>query len=281
MEDALKATRDQQKETWNTFSSGWRKWDAFTMNWLRPMGEEIISHLHLKPNDRVLDIAAGTGEPGLSIAGIVQPGRVMITDLSEGMLEVARDNMTRQDIRNADILVCDGCELPFADNSFDAISCRLGFMFFPDMQLAAREMFRVLKPGGRISASVWGMPDKNNWITITMSVIKKNLEQPMPPPGAPGMFRCANPGFLADLFRQVRFRRVTETELTGTLNCGNHGTYWNFMSEVVAPVVSAMGKAGDEMKEKIKKEVFDLLEKKFRGSVTSPGYGAVIVYGEK
>ena len=63
MEAQLEQIREQQKDTWNRFSGGWRKWDDFTMTWLRPMGEEIIRALELRDGDMVLDVAAGTGEP--------------------------------------------------------------------------------------------------------------------------------------------------------------------------------------------------------------------------
>jgi len=136
--------------------TGWRKWDDFTMEFLRPMGEEIIRALDLKDTDKVLDVAAGTGEPGLTITSIVKKGKVIITDLAEGMLDVARDNASKKGITNYETLACDVCELPFADETFDVVSCRFGFMFFPDMLLAAKEMARVLKPRGRIATSVWG-----------------------------------------------------------------------------------------------------------------------------
>src|SRR6185437_15170888 len=140
-----------------------------------PQGDEIIQDLHLKETDTVLDVAAGTGEPGLTIASKLKSGKVLITDLAEGMLEIARENAERRGINNIETLVCDVSEIPFPDNSFDAISCRLGYMFFPDMLLATKEMVRVLKPGGRIATSVWGLPEKNIWFTTTMGSINKNM----------------------------------------------------------------------------------------------------------
>ena len=68
MELEIEQIRDQQKETWNKFSPGWKKWDELTMDFLKPMGDEIIRLLNLKNDDIVLDVAAGTGEPGLTIA---------------------------------------------------------------------------------------------------------------------------------------------------------------------------------------------------------------------
>jgi ubiquinone/menaquinone biosynthesis C-methylase UbiE len=281
MELALQHIREQQKETWNKFSPGWRKWDRFTMEWLKPMGEEIISLLKLKNTDTVLDVAAGTGEPGLSIAGIVTSGKVIITDLAEGMLQVARDNAGKKGITNYETLACDVSELPFGDETFDAISCRLGFMFFPDMLMAAREMARVLKPGGRIATSVWGVPEKNPWITITMGTIHKHMQLPAPLPGAPGMFRCGNPGFMAGLFEQAGFKNISETGLTGKLPCGDKQTYWNFTNDVVAPVVAALSKADEATKEIIKKEVFHLVDQKYPDKKANLDYEAVIVSGKK
>lgn len=281
MEPQLEQIREQQKETWNKFSPGWRKWDAFTMDWLKPMGEEIIRSLKLKETDTVLDVAAGTGEPGLTIATIVKKGKVIITDLAEGMLEVARDNASKKGITNYETIACDVSELPFETETFDAISCRFGFMFFPDMLMAAKEMARVLKPGGRIAAAVWSVPEKNVWITATMGTINKNMQLPAPPPGAPGMFRCGNPGFLADLFKQAGLKNVSEKEITGKLNAGSKERYWSFINEVAAPVVAAMSKADDTMKEKIKKEVFQLLDQQYPDQKAAIDYGALVVYAEK
>ena len=281
MEAQLEQIREQQKETWNRFSAGWRKWDDFTMDWLRPMGEEIISSLDLQPTDIVLDVAAGTGEPGLTIATIVPNGKVVITDLAEKMLAVARDNAAKKGITNYETVACDVSELPFGDATFDAVSCRFGFMFFPDMLMAAREMVRVLKPGGKLAAAVWGMPEKNFWITAIMSTINRNMQLPAPAPGAPGMFRCGSPGFLADLVRQAGLKNVTETEVTGTLNCGTNDNYWNFMNEVAAPVVFALSKADEATKDKIQQEVFALVDQKLPGKNTALGYRTVVVSGEK
>lgn len=281
MNAQLEQIREQQKQTWNKFSSGWRKWDDFTMDWLRPMGEEIIGALALQPGDRVLDVAAGTGEPGLTIATKIGHGQVVITDLAEDMLAVARDKAAQLGVTNYETVVCDVCALPFDDEAFDAVSCRFGFMFFPDMLLAAQEMARVLKPGGRMAAAVWGPPDKNVWVTAIMGTINKHMAPPAPPPGAPGMFRCAGPGFLVELFRQAGFSGVTEKLITGHLHCGTNENYWNFMNEVAAPVVAALSNADEATKTKIKREVFDLVDQRYPDKQAALDYGALVVKGRK
>ena len=281
MEQHLEQIREQQKASWNKFSSGWKKWDDLTMDFLKPMGDEIIRMLNPKGNDVVLDVAAGTGEPGLTIASMLSGGKVIITDLAEDMLVIARESAKQRGIENIEIRACDVCDLPFPDNTFDAISCRFGFMFFPDMLLAAKEMVRVLKPGGRIATSVWYSPEKNFWVTAIMGTINRNMELPPPPPGSPGMFRCAKDGFMTDLFSQAGVKNIRTKEVAGKMNCKTTDVYWNMMTEIGAPIVAALNKADDAMKEKIKKEVFQTVNQKYPSGNISIESSALVVYGEK
>lgn len=281
MEQQLQEIREQQKAAWNKFSPGWKKWDELFMEHLKPMGDTITKQLHLKDTDIVLDVAAGTGEPGLTIASQLKEGKVIITDLADDMLVIARENAAKKGITNVEFLVCDVCELPFTDNTFDAISCRLGFMFFPDMLLAAKEMVRVLKPGGRVSTSVWNVPEKNFWVTAIMGTINKNMELPAPPPDSPGVFRCAKDNFIKDLFVQAGLKNISQKEVSGKLNCKTTDVYWNMMNELAAPVVAALSKADDAMKEKIKQEVFQLVNQKYPDGNILIDSSAIVICGEK
>ncbi len=106
MEKQLEQIRDQQKESWNRFSSGWKKWDNLTMDFLKPMGDEIIRLLNPKNDNVVLDVASGTGEPGLTIATMLNGGKVIITDLSDDMLKIAKENGAERGITNIETRVC-------------------------------------------------------------------------------------------------------------------------------------------------------------------------------
>jgi ubiquinone/menaquinone biosynthesis C-methylase UbiE len=281
MDTSLELIRDQQKKSWNKISGGWKKWDVMVMDFLKPMGNEIIRMLNPGGNDAVLDIGAGTGEPGLTIATMLTGGKVVINDIAGDMVAIARENAIRRGIKNIETDTSDVCELPFADNSFDAISCRFGFMFFPDMLLAAKEMVRVLKPGGRVATSVWNVPDKNFWVTCIMGSINKNLQPPQPTAGAPGMFRCAKEGFMKDLFVQAGLKNISETEIAGKLDCSNAEGYWNFMNEVAGPVAAALGKVDDDIKTIIKNEVLKSVQEKYPTGKTMVDSNAIVIYGEK
>ena len=281
MEAQLVQISEQQKEVWNRFSPGWKKWDELTMNFLKPMGDEIIHLIKPKGVDMVLDVASGTGEPGLTIATRLKGGMVVISDLAEEMLNVAREKAAYRGIKNVKIVSSDVSTLPFPDNSFDAISCRFGFMFFPDMLIAAKEMTRVLKPGGRIATAVWNVPEKNFWSMAIMSIINKDMHLTPPPVEDPGLFRCAKSGLVADLFRQAGLKNISEKEVSGRLNTRTTELYWDFMTEVAAPVVSALSNADNSLRLKIKDEVFKSVNQKYPRGKVSIESSALVIYGEK
>lgn len=264
-----------QRASWNKFSTGWRKWDRVVMEMLRPHGEAIMDHLGATGTSVVLDVAAGTGEPGLSIARHLHGGKVILTDLAEHMLDVAKEKAAAAGITNVEFREADANALPFADNTFDEISCRHGFMFFPDMQQAANEMARVLKPGGRIAAVVWAGPEQNIWITCMQRNISKHIAVPPPEPGAPGMFRCAQPGLLAGIFRQAGLREVEEREVPNTLPVSGPQEYWAMLTEVAAPFVAVLSKADAATVAKVKADVLtDMAAHYPNGNI--PGCGIVV-----
>ena len=163
--------RDAQRATWAGLSRGWEKWDRVIMEQLGPVGAAMIERLDIAEDQQHLDIAAGTGEPGLSIARLSPKGRVVLTDLVPEMLDVAARRADAQGITNIETKVCSADDLPFGDAIFDSVSVRFGYMFFPDVPKATAECARVLKPGGRICSSVWVKPEENPWTSILMRAI--------------------------------------------------------------------------------------------------------------
>ena len=105
----------------------------------------------IAPGDSILDVACGTGifarEAATRIDG---EGTVVGIDVNDGMLDLARRKAPEVDWRHGPAEA-----LPFADESFDAVGCQFALMFFDDRPGALREMWRVLKPGGRLVVAVW------------------------------------------------------------------------------------------------------------------------------
>jgi ubiquinone/menaquinone biosynthesis C-methylase UbiE len=246
------AIREQQRQTWDRFSAGWTKWDEQVLRMLVPVATQMISSLELRDGSDHLDVASGTGEPGLSIAARLPQGRVVLTDLSAGMLETAGANAQARGLGNVEVRACGVDALPFEDESFDTISCRFGFMFFPDIAAGVAELFRALRPGGRISTAVWAEPPGNPWATIPMGAIGVEVELPAPTPETPGLFRCAAQGSVADVLRVAGLHDVTESEVHGTLDLADPDEYWSFMTEVAAPVVAGLAQVDDAARERIR-----------------------------
>lgn len=273
---------EQQTQSWNKYSSKWRKWDKIVLKHKHIYTEKIVELLHPNKSDIILDIASGTGEPALSIAEKVMEGKVIATDVSEEMLAVAVDKSKQRGISNLETIICEANKLPFENNTFDAVSCRFGFMFFPDMKKALKEMIRVLKPGGKIVAAVWNTPDKNIWVTIMMDALKKYVEIPPPPPqDQPGMFRCSGKNYMKNLFEGEGLKNVNEIEVNGKDDFDNAIDYWDITTDMSVNVATILEKADESTKQKIKEELINMLNEKFRGRKIELPSNAAITAGEK
>jgi SAM-dependent methyltransferase len=120
-----------------------------------------VALANLRPGERVLDVASGTGALTRLAAKSAGPnGRVVGLDLSPDMLDVARTIAPEATAAPIEWREGDVGALPFADDSFDAVFCAFGLMFFPDRIGALKEMVRVLRPDGRVTLMVWGSMSK-------------------------------------------------------------------------------------------------------------------------
>lgn len=118
----------------------------------QPFGEWIVSHYHLSSGEQVLEIGCGTGSMWKDC--ILPPDcKVTLTDLSPGMVEVARLNTAHL---HANYAVCDAMVLPWEDTTFDVIIANMMLYHVPDIDVALKEIRRVLKPDGRFFAATFG-----------------------------------------------------------------------------------------------------------------------------
>jgi len=244
--------REGQRATWAGLSAGWDKWDSVIMDQLRPLGAAIIESLEVADDQQHLDIAAGTGEPGLSIARLAPKGRVVLTDLAAEMLEVAARRASAQGLANIETTVCSADDLPFDDVTFDSVSVRLGYMFFPDVAMATSEFVRVIKPGGRVCSAVWVKPEENSWTTIAMQAIATEVAVPRPDPDAPNIYRCAAPGYVSALYDGAGLRDIAEWDVEVELVTRSPEQYWEVISEHVSPVATALQQVDEPARERIR-----------------------------
>ena len=247
--------RGSQRAAWARLSGGWEAWDRIIMAQLHPVGAAMIEHLGITADQQHLDVAAGTGEPGLSIARLAPNGRVVLTDLAPEMLAVAVRRAEAQGIPAVGTAVCSADELPFEDAVFDSVSVRFGYMFFPDPAAATAEFARVLKPGGRICSSVWVEPEQNPWTAILMQAIGTEVAPAPPDPDAPSMFRFADPGRISAVYEAAGLRDVEEWDVGVELATSSPAEYWQMMSEHVSLAVAALQQVDERTRERIRATV--------------------------
>jgi len=270
--------RDSQRAAWAGLSAGWEKWDSIIMDQMAPVSRAIIESLIIADDQYHLDIASGTGEPGLSIAKLAPRGHVVLTDISAEMLDIARRRASSQGITNFDTSVCSADDLPFGTATFDSISVRFGYMFLPDLTKATAEFVRVLKPGGRLCSSVWVKPAENPWTSIVMQAIATEVELVPPDPNGPNMFRCAAPGFISTLYEAAGLREVAEWDVEVELVTQSPEQYWEMISEHVSLAVAALQRVDEPAQERIAKVAMDKVSAYEKdGKVRVPGMARCII----
>jgi len=203
------AIKAKEEKVWASVARGWRTHDAFIAKATAPVTQRMLQLCGLTPGKRVLDIAAGTGEPAIPAARMVSPGgSVIATDFVEDMLAVAREKAARAGVNNVEFRRVDGEALDFPDGSFDAETIRFGIMFMPEPDTCLCEVHRVLRSGGRLALATWAAPDKNAWASIAAGILSKLANAPAPKPGAPGIFAFADPNRLTIGLEAAGFRNV-------------------------------------------------------------------------
>jgi SAM-dependent methyltransferase len=196
--------RAELLSNWSRAAAGWaRRADAIQEFGL-PVSVWMVEQLALQPGQSVLELACGPGDTGFLAAEQVRPGGMVIeSDAVDAMLGVARGRARDLGATNVEFkrMELEWIDLPTA--SVDAVLCRWGLMFALDPSAAAREIRRVLRPGGRVAIAVWDAPELNPWATIPgRALVELGHAQP-PDRNAPGMFTLADGRRVRELLDSV------------------------------------------------------------------------------
>jgi SAM-dependent methyltransferase len=200
------AFKETTRQQWQNAAAAWHRWTPTLKAWLGPVTEAMLDLALLQPGDRVLDLAAGAGEPSLSAAQRVGPsGHVLATDFSINILRFAEQTARELGLTNFETRVMDGEKPDQPDASFDAVLSRLGLIYFPDRAGALRSARRVLRSGGRVVIAGFTTPDRNRFFSIPISIIRRRADLPAPTPGLPGPFSLGGAGVMEGILREAGF----------------------------------------------------------------------------
>jgi SAM-dependent methyltransferase len=258
------------------------KWKAKSAAMGTPVTEALVEYARPVPGSRVLDLASGTGEPGITLATRVGPeGSVTALDLSQDLLEIAEKRARSRGLKNFSTQPGDAHSLPFPDDNFDLGTSRFGVMFFRDPRKALGELRRVLRTGARACFLAWGRFDQPYWKSM-MGVVHRNVGGPLLPPDGPNPFRFAERGSLSEMLRLSGFRSVEEQTVTlPWVWPGPADEVWQQMKAVAVPFRPLLDRVPAERWPEIDAEVSREVTRYFDGEKISFGAEVILASGRK
>jgi SAM-dependent methyltransferase len=225
------------REEWTTAAAGWQKW--FETTEAPGAGPAVTALLleqaSLRPGDRVLDVGAGYGEPGLSAAAMVGPtGTVTCLDISGDMLAFAETRARDAGLANVAVVEADIEDHPLEPASYDVVLSRAALMYATDQLSTLRRLHRALTAGGRLAVSVWATPDRVAFavpvgVMLEMGVID-------PPSDGPGPFALGADGALEQLVRSAGFVEVCAGTRVVTYETASPAACTQWIRDVAPPI---------------------------------------------
>jgi SAM-dependent methyltransferase len=220
---------------------GWERWRAHLARALTPVREWLIRELAPRSGATVLELGAGTGETGFEAAALLgDDGRLISTDFSPEMVEVARRRGIELGLSNVEHRVIDAERIELHAGSVDGVLCQSTYMLVADPAAALAEARRVLRPGGRLALSVWGSPERNPWVSIGGRILVERGHIPPPEPGAPGIFSLAGEARTEALLEGAGFRSVRTEQVPVSFAFRDLAEYERWLLEVGGPLAMVM-----------------------------------------
>jgi len=268
MEPALQ--RRVQRYGWDKAASYYQ---ASWQKQLLPAQEKLMQFANIQAGEKAIDIACGTGLVTFRAAEKVsENGFVLGTDISDKMVELATATAKQKNYSQVKFERMDAEELSVADNTFDVALCALGLMYVPDPLNGLKEMWRVLKQGGRGVAAVWGKRDNCGWAEI-FEIVDKRVASEV----CPMFFNTGNDTVMEKLFTAAAFSDITTERISTQLEyvsaedaCG--------AAFAGGPVALAYHKFSPEVKEEAHTEYLDSIKEfKYSNGYKVPGEFVICV----
>lgn len=255
---------------WQSAADAWHRWGPFLGEWLGAATDQMLDLARIRAGSRVLDVAAGAGEQSLAAARRAGPtGHVLATDIAPALLDHAMADAHAEGLLNVATREIDGealGELPAA--SFDAAISRVGLIYFPDQQRALAGIRRALKPGGRFAAVVYSTPEKNQFFSIPVAIIRRRAQLPLPLPGQPGPFSLGGDGVLAAAFAQAGLRDIEVRKVDSPVRLPSAAECVRFERESFGALHQMMSALSDAERA----DTWDEIERELRQFETAGGF---------
>lgn len=233
--------RGQLHGMWESVAGSWDEHQGFVDARSAAITEQLLQLASPAPGERVLELACGAGGVGIAAAQRVgETGEVVLSDVAPAMVAIAAARGAELGLRNVRARVLDLEEIDEPDAVYDVAVCREGLMFVVDPARAARELRRVLRPGGRVAIAVWGPRERNPWLGVLFDAVSAELGAPVPPPGVPGPFSLDDAGRLEALLAGAGFSAVDVQEVSTPYRAASVDEWWNRTTALAGPLAQRL-----------------------------------------
>jgi SAM-dependent methyltransferase len=238
--------REGQRQQWKKGAEGWRKWSEFITDATASVSKRMVELAGVGPGSRVLDVAAGYGEPSLTAAALAgAEGNVVATDIAPEMLAYGRERAAAAGLENVEFVESDAASLEFPPETFDAALSRFGIIFEPEAEAAAARVRGFLVPGSKMVISSWGPPERVPFIGIPMGTAMRTLGVDPPPPGTPGPLSRPTAESLGGLLEAGGFADVAVEELEVSFEWESAEEFVVMIKDTVPPLVAVIENSPD------------------------------------
>jgi SAM-dependent methyltransferase len=256
----LQTYRENSLHTWDEMASGWEDRREWLLEITGTLNDWLIAQVDPQPGQSILDIAAGTGDLGLTAAERVgEEGKVLITDFSAEMVEAAKRNGEARDASNVEYRVLDAERMDLDDDSFDGVLCRWGYMLMADPAAALKETRRVLRDGGTLGFVVWQAPDRNPWAAVPGMTLVQRGHMPPPEPGAPGIFAMGDRDRVVELVTGAGFADPRIEELTFEWRYAADDL-WDTLTRLAGPLAAVLNELPEDERQATRAAIEEGLE---------------------
>ena len=246
------------------------------------MTNALLSAAAITPDSVVLDLAAGSGDPALTIAEHLVRGRVIALDSSRSGLLLASTHARQLALGlKVNFVQGDAHAIPLLPSCVDRVTCRCGIMFFNDTGLVMSEVLRVLRPGGRAAFLVWGSFEQP-FFNATVGVVLRLINGAQMPAQAREMFRFASRSSLERALKTAGFRNVLEERLTvPRIWAGSAEELWAYQQEISTLCHPLFDSIPTDSRSNIDAEVAASLSRFRNGNVLTVPVNVIVVAGQR
>jgi len=274
--------RSKVLQSWGESGHYWEKYGPTIRSMFEPVAVALMRAVGASANSRVLDVAAGIGEPSLTIARQLPSATVWCTDPAASMIEAAKKEASRAKLSKVQFAQCLADALPFDDEYFDGVVSRFGIMFFPDPEAGVREMLRALKEGGRVAAAVWCAPEANPFHFVISDALAKYIPPVPAGPDDPTAFRFAPPRKLAAIFERAGARDVSENVLRFTIEAQKTPEeFWQMRAEMSDANREKLARLTAGQRQNLQRDVLEVLPQFSSGGMMRFPAEVLIVRGTR